>query len=287
MRKPLLLLLALISAHISLAQSTEVGVNLFTSHYFGSLSQGISSRGFGDYFSYKFSSMDFGGGLHLRYSLKDHHTALRFDLNYARISGADSLSKNDAFASRRNLSFRNDIIEAACLVEYHFREFGWGLDQKTFSPYALIGLSFFRHNPQAKYNNEWVDLQPLKTEGQDLFQYRDKSSYSLFQIGIPIGLGLKFAVSEDIRFGFEAGYRITFTNYLDDVGGTYADKDVLIKNVGPTAAALADRSKEANGGSLPGFSAGDVRDGSSFTDGFAFLGVNLSFIIHQRKCPRF
>jgi len=41
------------------------------------------------------------------------------------------------------------------------------------------------------------------------------------QIGIPIGVGIRMRLTNQLDLGFEIGYRINFSNFLDDVGSTY------------------------------------------------------------------
>ncbi len=279
-------LIAFLLVFPALAQKTEIGGSFLTSHYYGSLSQNMSERkDFGDYLSHRMDLMRFGAGFHIRYNFADHW-AVRAELNYGRIAGADSLAVDNPLKSRRNLSFRNDIIEVAGLIEYNFADFGWNIHKKAFTPYVFTGLSLFRHNPQAFYNNEWVDLQPLGTEGQDMFQYRDKVGYDLFQFAVPLGVGLRWALNSHWRLGVEAGWRFTFTQYLDDVGGTFADRDLLLRTKGPLAAALADRSAERNPLDA-GYSEGEDRALSTTNDGFAFVGIQLSYVIWKIRCPKF
>lgn len=65
----------------------------------------------------------------------------------------------------------------------------------------------------------------LHTEGQGNAGY-DKP-YSLVTLAIPVGFGMRYRLNQKIDIGFEVGFRFTFTNYLDDVGGTYPEQDVL------------------------------------------------------------
>src|SRR5262245_32126654 len=54
----------------------------------------------------------------VRYKINYNFSA-RLNVTWGRISGADNLSENPGRVGR-NLSFRNDIIEAALLGEYNF-----------------------------------------------------------------------------------------------------------------------------------------------------------------------
>ena len=89
----------------------------------------------------------------------------------------------------------------------------------------------FNFNPQARKfdtntpfdndgnltNNEWLDLQPLGTEGQYSSQYPEKDPYQLIQFAIPVGIGFKVSLSEKFSMAIEYGLRKTFTDYIDDV----------------------------------------------------------------------
>ena len=60
------------------------------------------------------------------------------------------------------------------------------------------------------------------------------------QVGIPLGLGVRYKINQRWDVSLEAGLRVTFTNYLDDVGGPYADPNDLT----PDAQAMANRTLE-------------------------------------------
>ncbi|MGL1572121.1 hypothetical protein ACSTHY_00040, partial [Vibrio parahaemolyticus] len=59
--------------------------------------------------------------------------------------------------------------------------------------------------------------------------YPDRKQYSLFNLEIPIGAGIKYAINENVNVYFEFAFRKLFTNYLDDVSNTYPDKNIILK----------------------------------------------------------
>ncbi|MEI9957878.1 MAG: hypothetical protein WDM90_16620 [Ferruginibacter sp.] len=63
----------------------------------------------------------------------------------------------------------------------------------------------------------------MHTEGQGFLEYPDKKIYSLHQIAIPVGAGLKYELSQMITLRAEYIYRILNTDYLDDVSTTYVN----------------------------------------------------------------
>ena len=91
------------------------------------------------------------------------------------------------------------------------------------------------------YNDGWVRLQPLNTEGQGLPGYA--KPYSLISVAFPIGLGVRYKLNNSWDLGFEMGFRYTLTDYLDDAGGNYADPTDLTSQ-SPLSASMANRTLE-------------------------------------------
>ncbi len=115
-------------------------------------------------------------------------------------------------------------------------------------------------------------LQPLGTEGQRL-PASNNPIYQLTQFSIPVGLGLKFAISDSWNIGFELGSRLTFTDYLDDVSTTYASDNELLETQGELALALANRSRTPK---LGGEGRGDAEDKDWYIMGGLSISFNLS-----------
>src|ERR1700739_1988602 len=136
---------------------------------------------------------------------------LRGQFSYLRIQGADSLSTNPARRAR-NLSFRNDIFELSVTPQLNIvdnQDLGSSYRFKlAFNLYLFAGVGVMHHKPKANYQDQWVALQPLHTEG---------TSYSLWQFVVPVGTGFYFTIKKKHRIGFEFDWRICFTDYLDDV----------------------------------------------------------------------
>lgn len=181
----------------------------------------------------------------------------RAALSLGRITGDDSKSadptkKEDAGRYIRNTHFRNDIIELTVSGVYDFIKSTQPFFKRpTIAPYASLGIGVIYHNPKARTpvpsgseegtkGAEWVALQPLGTEGQGREGY--KKPYARIQPVIPISVGFRYKLSQRIDLGVEVGYRFTFTDYLDDVSGTYADPSVF--EPGSLAAQMSNRALE-------------------------------------------
>ena len=81
---------------------------------------------------------------------------------------------------------------------------------------------------------EWVSLRDLGTEGQnftseqkqryeELYGRKLSDPYSRIQLVIPVGIGARYKLSNNLDIGIEFSYRHTFTDYLDDVSGYHVD----------------------------------------------------------------
>lgn len=166
----------------------------------------------------------------------NYNFSARVGLQFARISGSDftsagSLSnENQIGRYGRNLHFRNNIIELNAVGVFDlFATTGNSIRRQPIIPYGLIGIAAFFHNPQAlgpvgsAAEGEWTALHDIATE--------PNKNYSRFQVAIPLGIGVKYRVSNNIDIGLEIGYRVTFTDFLDDVSGSYYSQEEFIANL--------------------------------------------------------
>jgi hypothetical protein len=189
----------------------EIGGALGTSSYSGELVSSIVDL----------KHLHFAGGVFARYHAS-RFVGLRLQGMYGNISGNDADSK-DQNNQVRNLSYKSHILDIAAQADFFV--LGYNPEKSNmFSPYLSIGLSVFNYNPKAKHFDpnlfdQWIALQPLKTEGQGSIPGRDQ--YKLTQVAVPLSIGMLYAVHSHINIGVEVGYRVTFTDYLDDVGLYY------------------------------------------------------------------
>ena len=211
------------------------------------------------------------GGLLFRYNFGSRY-ALRAQALYGTLEAFDSDSP-DSLQQLRNLSFRANIFELALLGEINFFHYrAGGKDGKSWTPFVFAGLCYFRANPRAQLDNTWYDLQPLGTEGQGgTSEDGGGNLYKVDQVGIPFGAGLKFALGKRVDLQLEWGLRRTFTDYLDDVSGTYADPEQL----NPLAAELSDPSLDAAVTDRTGQARGDTQT----RDWYQYTGLSLSVLL--------
>ena len=239
----------------------------------------------------------FAGGLICRYNYGPYLT-FKGTAIYGKIEGSDKNFASDAYRGRRNLSFKSDIVEFSVQAEWNIKGYEQTKASYGWSPYLFAGVSVFRFNPKAQFNyqsymmdaslqaqdGDWIELQPLGTEGQETTKFNDKRRYSLTQLSVPVGLGAKWQLDDYWAFGFEFGVRKTFTDYLDDVSSIYVDNIIVGGASGPMAVALKDRSMEV--GQTP-FENGDVRGNSATKDWYVIGGLTLTYRIHGGRQPCF
>ena len=167
--------------------------------------------------------------------------AVKGTLSYGMVYGDDAESQNTT-RKARGLKFRSMILEVSGQFEFYFlteRTKGMyrlrgkkGLSSLKFDGYLFVGLGVFYYNPKGEYNGEWHALQPLGTEGQTS---GNGSKYSRIQGSLPIGIGFKKKVSRKMSIGLEFGLRMTTTDYIDDVSGTYWHRSEIRKANGSNA----------------------------------------------------
>jgi hypothetical protein len=240
------------------------------------------------------------GGLIARYNYGPYLT-FKGTAVYGSIAGTDKHFGNDPYRRRRNLNFRSDIVEFSIQAEWNIlgyentrTSFGW-------SPYLFVGVSVFKFNPKTQFHyiaglhdatlqaqdGDWIELQPLGTEGQETTKFNDKRRYSLTQISIPLGFGAKWQLDDHWAFGIDFGVRKTFTDYLDDVSSIYVDDIIVGGASGPMAVALKDRSQELGDPAVERFENNDLRGNSKTKDWYMIGGLTLTYRILGGKQPCF
>ena len=240
----------------SFSQYLELGVTAGIATYEGDLSPNKNRVSLG--------IINPMGGIFARYNLNKFLT-MRFGATYGLIAGNDDRSDPPR---GRNLSFRSRIIEGSFIGEFNILGYDPYNLRRPWSPYIFAGVAFFNFSPKTKYNDKWVALQPLGTEGQGLSAYPERKKYKLTQFSIPVGGGIKYALNDTWNVGIEGGVRKTFTDYLDDVSTTYVSEALLIEN-NELSAILANRSGQPV---VEGTSRGNAENG----DWYIFMGLTVS-----------
>lgn len=256
------LLLAVLFIFIS---TTESNSQYKPNQEFGIL--GGTGYYIGDMNSTHFNNLRVAGGITYRKNF-DRRFTFKSSALYTNVYANDEKS-NEAIKENRNLKFKSDIIELSGQIEFNFLAYETGNSLYNWTPFIFTGVSIFNYNPQAEGSDgQWYYLQELGTEGQGTTSFPNRKKYSLTQLSVPFGGGVKIGVSDNFNIIIEYGLRKTFTDYIDDVSTTYAGIPSEFTNI---AIELADQS--IDGPQLAGIARGDETN----KDWYSFSGITLSF----------
>ncbi|MBN30775.1 MAG: hypothetical protein CL845_02070 [Crocinitomicaceae bacterium] len=233
----------------------------------------------------------------LRYAANDR-VRISGEVNYVHIRQADH-NADDPARQARNLNFRNRMVEFGFRTDFMVFRIA---DRSTNRNFSVPGKLFIRgfvftgaygvlHNPQAQitydpdneWENRWYDLRPLRTEGQ-------VEEYASLIAAIPLGFGIEFGLGYGWVLGFEGSWRSTFTDYLDDISGMYANPDFL----SPLAEAISSQSNEAVIAAINNPASGNVQnhqyhEGGTYrgnpdtNDSYGTLQITVARIIDTRS----
>ncbi len=243
----------------AVAQGWEFGINAGASSYVGDLNpvnpakiSGINTGVFG------------------RYNL-DPYWSFGLYYNFGNIAADDSKSK-DLYYQKRNLRFKTDLHELSAQATLHFFNYLPASEGKRLTPYLQAGFGIFSYNPKAKYvDNKYHNLRGLMTEGQS-------RSYSTYALALIYGAGVKYNANEIWSVFLQVMARTAFTDYLDDVSGTYPNESVFpYGSFGGLRKYFSDRSSPSN---VPGTMRGDGRK----NDYYIFAGLGITYTFVSQKC---
>ena len=261
--------------HFEYVQKGEFGITAGVAHYFGDL----NTRA-------RLNRLKPTVGVFYRKQF-NNYLAMRVSAHYAQLGYSDIYSKN-SFQNTRNLSFNTDILEFAVHGDFNFFKFVPGNPYYSFTPYVTIGVGVFSYNPYAYLNGKKVFLRPLGTEGQNIKYVgadgKTRKPYGSTAVCIPIGLGIKYSLTNSMNLSVQIAQRLTTTDYLDDVSKTYIgiDKFPPLNGQPSTAGILQDRSAEKG---VPIGDEGIQRGWSKQKDQYLIAEIGLSFNISSYKCP--
>jgi hypothetical protein len=238
-----------------------------------------------------FGNTQFAGSLYFSAVFRSA-VAVRVEGTFGQVKAYDSILKSVKTSTfgryERNLSFRSNVTEIMTAVEVHpflFKRYSENVELPRYSPYLMAGIGYFAFNPQAKVLNKWVDLQPLHTEGQGFTENPNKKPYSLRQVSIPLGAGVRYELSPSINLRAEFVYRILSTDYLDDVSTTYADPNLFSNYFSGTkltnALLLSDRQYELDPAHIT--EAGGERGNPKNNDAYFTFNLKIGMVLGREK----
>jgi len=294
LRKCALSLIAIACAQSSFSQigifnEFEAGVTFGPSNFLGDLG-GTKGRGMGFLKDNNISQTKFIVGAHLT-GYVNPFFAVRLAVNYGTLAGEDQIIKGqgglEEYRKFRNSDFKSRLLEGFVAAEIYpsvFFEYDFEDLYHKIRPYGILGVGVFHFNPQGTdpLTGQFVNLKDLSTEGQGFAEYPNRKQYKTTQLNIPMGIGVKYFVSENTSVSLEVVHRKTFTDYIDDVSTTYIDPNLFDQyfGVGSQKAQLARRmanKTDQGSGSSGGYGPGDKRGTATNKDAYYSFGFKVSF----------
>lgn len=250
------------------------GLRAGATNFLGDIGSGDMARGF--VFNMELADTRWAVGPYVRYRFHPLF-AVQGGMTYGRIQGTDSNSDNRARRGR-NLNFTNDIFDVSVKFEYYpqilsVSDVGFrGRYRTDYQTYFFVGAGGLIHSPKGQLNGtgEKVKLRPLMTEGE---------KYSPVAFMLPFGGGFFFTHKRQHRIGFEYTWSWTFTDYLDDISGTYVAHDP-----GSLADQMANQYvAQPNVPNALNYEAGSPRGDPTDRDNYMFMTVSYAYLIRTRN----
>ena len=180
MRNRLLFYILILSSSISSAQLYEAGVFLGGSNYVGDI---------GSEFYVQPNRIAVGGVAKFNYTPRITFRATGL---YTRLHDDDSRAQSRV-RQDRGLQFRNSILEAALGVEFSFFKYSMNKTGFTQTPYIIAQIGAVNYS----------------TIGSDGNAKRTTSAV------LPIGLGYKMKLMNNVGIAIESSFRYTFKDVID------------------------------------------------------------------------
>ena len=142
----------------------------------------------------------------------------RGGITYLRLEGDD-----DNYESRksRDFDFKTNLVELSILGEWeplgsnrYYTDAAGNVNlDKLISPYLYAGVGLMGGVLNTNFSNYNGNGEEIKAGIQKDRAYGN----SLLGVSIPVGLGIKFDISEGFTFAIEGCVRASFTDYLDGI----------------------------------------------------------------------
>lgn len=225
MRYLTLVIITFLFTQFGYSQIHELGVFVGGSNFIGDV-------GATNYISPK--KLTFGGIY--KWNRSPRHS-FRATLLFTELEGIDTDS-DDPGRIERGYEFKNQIIELSAGMEFTFFDFDLHNGGRQATPYLYTGVSI------AKHDNFFFNNDQLRSENTTSLAY-----------GIPMVLGYKTTISNQLILALEAGARFTFT---DEIDGSVPDTKDLIESK----------------------SFGNVNN----NDWYTFTGITLTYTFGRNPC---
>lgn len=142
--------------------------------------------------------------------------SVRANLAYATLRGNDAKYTHPSWRQQRNFQFTSRVIELSVLLVWDILpKTGTEIVGSRFTPYMFggLGLSFLKtRSDWSNFNQEYFAAEPNVEEG--LVTDAAHAPAKMLPV-MPLGAGVKYAVSPKLSVFAESAYRFTYSDYID------------------------------------------------------------------------
>ncbi len=199
------------------------------------------------------------------------HLSVRIEGSRYSLRAKDAWAEEGSFARQRNHSFESKNWEGNFQVIYYLKPYAGDYYRRAqWDPYIGTGVGLTSYFPTKELRGETYFLKRIDTEPDQKYGYT--------ALVVPITAGVKFKVNDFTNLNFELGYRLTTTDYLDDVAGVYptVDEDnTILEDLANPKDLIPLQNQGAYDLLIPGAPRGNDRK----TDGYLFAMLKLEFFI--------
>lgn len=135
--------------------------------------------------------------------------AARLDLSFGRLRGDDAKYESPDWRQERALKFKTPVTEVAALLVWN----ALGTDRR-FSPYLFAGLGYTFLKIDRDYSR--FNYAYFADQGLGEYLQRDiEHDLPRSEFMVPIGVGVRYALTDKLGLNVESAYRHISTDYLD------------------------------------------------------------------------
>ncbi|HEY1113040.1 MAG TPA: DUF6089 family protein [Chitinophagaceae bacterium] len=177
----------------------EIGINAGTLIYQGDLTPDAVGS---------FKTPGFVVGLYGSRRLSNK-LAARLDLSLGRLRGDDAKYEEPDWRQERALKFKTPVTEVAALLVWN----ALGTDRR-FSPYLFAGLGYTFLKIDRDYSR--FNYAYFADQGLGEYLQRDiEHDLPRSEFMVPMGVGVRYALTDKLGLNLESAYRHISTDYLD------------------------------------------------------------------------
>jgi hypothetical protein len=177
--------------------------------------------------------------------------SLRTNLSLGNLRGDDAKYPNPEYRQQRNLNFKSPLFEISELIIVDLLRNNLTRKYAQIAPYLFGGLGLSVLNIKrdwSRFNAEYFSGEPNTLEG--LVADQQHSPPTLIPV-IPLGVGIRYALSKKFSLTAETFYRVTFSDYVD--GFSKSANDSRKDNYHSHAIGLTYRFQKINSLKCPTF----------------------------------